>query len=130
MAFKKAARERNEILLTLFNAYETEVERINGSQNELKIQIEFKGDRETFKNQLKSDFRGTSISEAKYQVISEKFNDYVALVEDWILNGGKEIQGSSSKTPVAKPDGTKMFCSAFLNDARMCCFFANAIVKY
>ena len=38
--------------------------------------------------------------------------------------------GSSSKTPVAKPDGTKMFCSAFLNDARMCCFFANAIVKY
>ena len=41
-----------------------------------------------------------------------------------------ETKGSSSKTPVAKPDGTKMFCSAFLNDARMCCFFANAIVKY
>ena len=40
------------------------------------------------------------------------------------------ITGSSSKTPVAKPDGTKMFCSAFLNDARMCCFFANTIVKY
>ena len=34
------------------------------------------------------------------------------------------------KKPRAKPDGTKMFCSAFLNDARMCCFFANAIVKY
>ena len=32
------------------------------------------------------------------------------------------LYGSSSKTPVAKPDGTKMFCSAFLNDARMCCF--------
>ena len=32
-------------------------------------------------------------------------------------------KGSSSKSPVAKPDGTKMFCSAFLNDARMCCFF-------
>ena len=34
------------------------------------------------------------------------------------------------KNPRAKPDGTKMFCSAFLNNARMCCFFANAIVKY
>ena len=34
------------------------------------------------------------------------------------------------KNPRAKPDGTKMFCSAFLNDARMCCFFADAIVKY
>ena len=33
--------------------------------------------------------------------------------------------GSSSKTPVAKSDGTKMFCSAFLNDARMCCFFCQ-----
>ena len=41
-----------------------------------------------------------------------------------------KLEGSSSKTPVAKPDGTKMFCSAFLNDARMCCFFANTIVKY
>ena len=36
---------------------------------------------------------------------------------------GLATRGSSSKTPVAKPDGTKMFCSAFLNDARMCCFF-------
>lgn len=54
------------------------------------------------KNQLKSDFRGTSISEAKYQVISEKFNDYVALVEDWILNGGKEIQTIISSSEYAK----------------------------
>ena len=35
----------------------------------------------------------------------------------------REIQGSSSKTPVTKPDGTKMFRSVFLNDARRCCFF-------
>ena len=39
-------------------------------------------------------------------------------------------QGSSSKTPVTKPDGTKMFRSVFLNDARRCCFFTNIIVKY
>ena len=40
------------------------------------------------------------------------------------------VLGKLFKNPRAKPDGTKMFCSAFLNDARMCCFFANAIVKY
>ena len=40
------------------------------------------------------------------------------------------LQGSSSKTPVTKPDGTKMFRSVFLNDARRCCFFINTIVKY
>ena len=39
--------------------------------------------------------------------------------------GPMTVKGSSSKTPVAKPDGTKMFCSAFLNDARMCCFFCQ-----
>ena len=42
----------------------------------------------------------------------------------------KPSLGKLFKNPRAKPDGTKMFCSAFLNDARMCCFFANAIVKY
>lgn len=30
--------------------------------------------------------------------------------------------GKLFKNPRAKPGGTKMFCSAFLNDARMCCF--------
>lgn len=55
-----------------------------------------------------------------------KFIGTVILVRDEQL----KKKGSSSKTPVAKPDGPKMFCSAFLNDARMCCFFANKIVKY
>lgn len=55
-----------------------------------------------------------------------KFIGTVILVRDEQL----KKKGSSSKTPVAKPDETKMFCSAFLNDARMCCFFANTIVKY
>ena len=47
-------------------------------------------------------------------------------------SGRKDIgaHGKLFKNPRAKPDGTKMFCSAFLHDARMCCFFANAIVKY
>ena len=34
-----------------------------------------------------------------------------------------KIQGSSSKTPVAKPNGTKMFCSVFLNDVKKMVFF-------
>ena len=37
-------------------------------------------------------------------------------------------KGSSSKTPVAKPNGTKMFCSVFLNDVKKWCFFAIKIV--
>ena len=46
------------------------------------------------------------------------------------INDQEQTLRKLFKNPRAKPDGTKMFCSAFLNDARMCCFFANAIVKY
>ena len=55
-------------------------------------------------------------------------------------NGGKDSKmrgirqnrkphiGSSSKTPVAKPNGTKMFRSVFLNNGKKWCFFAIKIV--
>ena len=36
-AFRKAARQRNDLLLQLFHAYKAEAERINNSQNELRI---------------------------------------------------------------------------------------------
>ena len=62
-AFKKAMRERNDILLEQFNAYKLEIQKINESQNELKITIDFKGDRDNFKSQMKTDFRGSGISE-------------------------------------------------------------------
>lgn len=101
-AFKKATRKRNESLLALFKAYATEVKRINESQNELQIQIDFKGDRESFKKQLKSDFKGTGISDIKYQEISEKFTDYVDLIEDWILCDGKKVQTIISTSEYVK----------------------------
>ena len=85
----------------------------------------------------------TKVSKVQKDVVSELREKKVHLIEeDTLLPGitfdrvrsileknkgdvssaGWFLQGSSSKTPVAKPDGTKMFCSAFLNDARMCCF--------
>jgi len=91
-AFKKAERQRNDILLQLFQAYQLETERINQIQSELRIVIAFKGDKEGFKSRLKGDFRGTGISETKYQIISDTFTDYVALVEDWILADGKTLR--------------------------------------
>lgn len=91
-AYKKAERQRNDILLQLFHAYKLETERINQIQSELRIAIAFKGDKEGFKARLKSDFRGTGISETKYQMLSDTFTDYVALVEDWILSDGKTLR--------------------------------------
>lgn len=79
-------------MLETFNAYKTETERINQSQDELKITITFKGEREGFKSQLKSDFRGSSISDSKYQTISERFVDYAELIMDWVLNDGSILK--------------------------------------
>ena len=104
-AFKKAMRERNDILLEQFNAYKLEIQKINESQNELKITIDFKGDRDNFKSQMKTDFRGSGISEIKYQSLCDTFRDYVELIEDWILCDGikiKEIISSSEYTKLNK----------------------------
>lgn len=104
-AFKKAMRERNDILLEQFNAYKLEIQKINESQNELKITIDFKGDRDNFKSQMKTDFRGSGISEIKYQYLCDTFRDYVELIEDWILCDGmkiKEIISSSEYTKLDK----------------------------
>lgn len=103
-AFRKATRQRNEALLQLFHAYKSETERINSTQHELRIEITFKGDREGFKAKLKSDFRGSGISDAKYQILSDVFTDYVALIEDWILSDGTELRKHLTSTEYGKLD--------------------------
>ena len=103
--FAEIKRERNDILLEQFNAYKLEIQKINESQNELKITIDFKGDRDNFKSQMKTDFRGSGISEIKYQYLCDTFRDYVELIEDWILCDGmkiKEIISSSEYTKLDK----------------------------
>lgn len=91
-AFTKATRERNDALLTTYNAYKAETERINQNQTELRIELTFKGDREGFKSQLKNDFKGTGISDTKYQAICDAFTDYAAIIEDWIIHDGNTLK--------------------------------------
>lgn len=91
-SFNKAIRERNDALLTTYNAYKAETDRINQNQNELRIEITFKGDREGFKSALKNDFRGTGISDTKYQAICDAFTDYAAIIEDWIIYDGNKLK--------------------------------------
>lgn len=91
-SFTKAARERNDVLLATYNAYKDETERINQNQTELRIKITFKGDLEGFKSQMKSDFRGTGISDSKYQTICDTFTDYTEIIADWIICDGSKLK--------------------------------------
>lgn len=91
-SFTKAIRKRNDAMSMTYNDYKAETERINQKQTELRIEITFKGDREGFKSQLKNDFKGTGISDAKYQAISDAFTDYAAIIEDWIICDGNKLK--------------------------------------
>lgn len=85
-------RKRNELLRQTYLAYQREIERINASQTELAISIDFKGDKEQFVDQLRTAFKGTRITDAKYQRISEEFTDIAAIIEDHFLNDGTRLK--------------------------------------
>ncbi len=100
--FRAALRERNEILMREFQAYEAEVKAINECQPELSVDILFKGDKEHFKNSIKSAFKGTSIKDVKYQSLAELFSDFAALIEDVFVCGGEKCKTVLSDTDYGK----------------------------
>lgn len=85
-------RKRNDVLLEIFNAYKSEIERINASQSELQIAITFKGDKTNFLEQLRVAFKGSGISEVKYSTICDAFADMVAIVQDVLMENGKQLR--------------------------------------
>lgn len=87
--FLNAVRKRNEDLNSVFKQYQNKAHSINEAQNELHIEVEFKGDKDSFKEKLKTDFRGTGISELKYEAISSKFSDYVDIITDIFIDDGE-----------------------------------------
>ena len=101
-SFKTALRKRNELLQKQFKSYGVAVKRINDSQPELSVRLEFKGEKEKFKEYLKSDFRGSSIKDTKYQSLVDMFSDYAALIEDVLIDGGKKCKGILTDTEYSK----------------------------
>ncbi len=90
---KELIDNRNEMLNNRYRKYETAIKRINESQDQLNISIEFKGNKEVFRDDLQKAFKGTGISEVKYKEISEQFSDFVAIIEDYFLDNGKKLKG-------------------------------------
>jgi len=101
-SFKTSLRKRNELLQKQFKSYEAAVKRINESQPELSVRLEFKGEKDKFKEYLKSDFRGSSIKDTKYQSLVDAFSDYAALIEDVLIDGGKKCKDILTDTEFGK----------------------------
>lgn len=114
---KKFIRERNEVLSNIFNKYEEEIKKINNSQNELKIEIKFKGNKDKFKNDIKAKFRGTGISEVKAATIANEFSDFVSIISDCILDDAKKLHSILTDNEVVKVyDKIKDNCSELIKE--------------
>lgn len=83
---------RNELLLQRFNKYKKEIDRVNATQSELVLSIEFKGDKKVFLHQLREHLKGSGISEVKYGEIANVYSDFVSLIEDILLHDGEFIR--------------------------------------
>ena len=53
---------------------------------------------------MKKDFKGSKISDVKYQSLCNTFRDYVELIEDWILYDGEKIRKIITNSEYAKLD--------------------------
>lgn len=99
---QKEFNARNEILRDNFIAYQKAIEEINQQQNQLAVNIEFKGDKEALKDKMMSFFKGTGLSEVKYLEMCNEFSDLSAIVEDYYLNEGIRIKQYCTDTIYAK----------------------------
>ncbi|HFI0170783.1 TPA: TrlF family AAA-like ATPase [Streptococcus suis] len=96
------ARKRNEMLNDVFNKYENEIRKINESQRELKIKILFKGDKEKFKQDIKTKFKGTGLTDNKTTEISKQYSDFTDIIIDCVLEDSKRLRGILTDNEVVK----------------------------
>ena len=89
---KQGFTQRNELLRQNYISYQESINDINQQQNQLSVDIEFKGDKARFKDNLITYLKGTGLSEVRYNEMGEKFSDFAAILEDYYLNEGLEIK--------------------------------------
>lgn len=99
---QKEFNNRNEMLRNNFIAYQKATEEINQQQDQLVVNIEFKGDKEALKDKMMLFFKGTGLSEVKYIEMCNGFSDLSAIVEDYYLNEGTKIKQYCTDTIYAK----------------------------
>ncbi len=79
---KDGLSELNNLWHEEFKILKIEIERINQSENKLKIEVLYKGRKDNFKDEMKQLFRGTNIRETAYDQIVEKYADFVEIFKN------------------------------------------------
>ncbi|CRH18282.1 TrlF family AAA-like ATPase [Carnobacterium maltaromaticum] len=93
---------RNEALRKEFDVYKHEIEKINSNQEALEISIEFKGNKEHFKEQLRLEFKGANLSQNNYAKIIEEFSDFSSILIDNLLDSSAKMKEILTESQLSK----------------------------
>ena len=96
------ARKQNKMLNNIFQKYRDEIKKINENQNELKIKITFKGDKETFKQSIKAKLKGTGLTDNKITELSKQYSDFIDIIIDCVLEDSTRLRGILTDNEVIK----------------------------
>lgn len=99
---REALNARNQLLLSEFKLYETEINTINESQDALELGIEFKGNKDIFLEHLSQFFKGSNINQNTYKNISEEHSDFASLLIDILIDDAKKTSELVTDTQLAK----------------------------
>lgn len=89
---ERGIQEREKVLNNIFEIYKKETNKINKSQDELKIEIHFKGNKDKFKDDIITQFKGTGLSKVKAEEIAHDFSDFTSIIGDYILNNSQKLR--------------------------------------
>lgn len=75
-----------------FEIVKEEVKKVNDDQSSIRIDVDFKGNKDDFKAYLKENLRGSNLRDDKIQAIADNYQDLISLHED--LNQASSIISS------------------------------------
>ena len=73
----------NALWLREFNVIKTELDRVNANHTSLRIEAEFKGDKDAAISFMQQLFRGSNIREATLRAVMEEYADFGGLFRDF-----------------------------------------------
>lgn len=65
-----------------FEIVQEEIKKVNDDQEAIKIEVEFKGNKQDFKSYLKENLRGSNLRDNNIQAIVDNYNDLISVYED------------------------------------------------
>ncbi len=89
---RKFFLDRKNILRRQYESYKVSIDEINERQGELQINITYLGDKDNFRDNLTKEFKGTGITNGKFDVLIEKYEEFADIIQDYVLDDSRRMK--------------------------------------